>query len=148
GQDFAAPAVLESHGVQGESHAGARDERQAKDDGARAEGGGRIHPTSLTKGNPQAYNSVEAAHGGKLLLRLALGVLVLLHGVAKIVSGPAFVVGLVEKIGLPGGFGYLVYVGEVIAPLLLIMGLWTRLAALVIAINMLVAVFLVHMPEL
>src|SRR5690606_31230343 len=85
GEDFAAPAVLESHGLQVESHAGARAERQAKDDGARAEDDGRIHPTSLTKGNPMAYNSVAAEDGGKLLLRLALGVLVLLHGVAKIV---------------------------------------------------------------
>ncbi|HEX7054884.1 MAG TPA: DoxX family protein [Burkholderiales bacterium] len=85
---------------------------------------------------------------GKLLLRLVLGMLILLHGVAKVMSGPEFVVGLVEKTGLPGELGYLVYVGEVIAPLLIIMGLWTRLAALVIAVNMAVAVFLVHMPEL
>jgi putative oxidoreductase len=57
-------------------------------------------------------------------------------------------VALVEKAGLPGPFGYLVYVGEVLAPLLLIVGLWTRAAAAVIAINMVVAVYLVHMHEL
>jgi len=32
--------------------------------------------------------------------------------------------------GFPSALGYLVYVGEVLAPLLLIVGLWTRAAAL------------------
>lgn len=85
---------------------------------------------------------------GKLLLRLTLGVLILLHGAAKIASGPGGIVGMVEKAGLPGELGYLVYVGEVIAPLLLIIGLWTRAAAALIAANMLVAVALAHMGEL
>ncbi|MCC6531437.1 MAG: DoxX family protein [Burkholderiales bacterium] len=85
---------------------------------------------------------------GRLILRLALGILVLLHGIAKIAGGPAGIVGLVEKAGLPGPLGYLVYLGEVLAPLLLIAGWWTRLAALVIAINMVVAVALVHQAEL
>ena len=85
---------------------------------------------------------------GKLILRLTLGVLVLLHGVAKIASGPGAIIGMVEKAGLSGELGYLVYVGEVIAPILLIIGLWTRLAALLVAGNMLVAVVLVHTGDL
>ena len=85
---------------------------------------------------------------GKLLLRVALGILVLLHGIAKVVGGPAFVLNLMDQIGMPAMFGYLVYVGEVIAPLLVIAGVWTRPAALVIAINMVVAVALVHGKEL
>lgn len=85
---------------------------------------------------------------GKLLLRVALGVLILLHGMAKVIGGPAFVLGLMDQIGMPAVFGYLVYVGEVIAPILVIVGIWTRLAAVVIAINMVVAVALVHGKEL
>jgi putative oxidoreductase len=85
---------------------------------------------------------------GKLLLRLTVGTLMLLHGLGKITSGPDSIVGMVENVGLPGRFGYLVYVGEVIAPLLMIFGVWTRLAALVVALNMVVAVALVHMDEL
>lgn len=85
---------------------------------------------------------------GKLLLRVALGVLILLHGIAKVMGGPAFIMELLTKNGLPAQLGYLVYVGEVLAPLLVIIGLWTRPAALVIAINMVVAIALVHMPEL
>jgi putative oxidoreductase len=92
--------------------------------------------------------TVASADAGKLLLRLTLGILILLHGIAKVVGGPAFIVGLVEKMGLPGFFGYAVYLGEVLAPLLLILGLWTRIAALVVAANMAVAVVLVHMGEL
>ena len=80
----------------------------------------------------------------KLLLRVVFGVLILLHGIAKVGSGPDFILGLVTKAGLPGTIGYLVYVGEVLAPLLLIVGVWTRVAALVVAINMTVAVLLVH----
>jgi uncharacterized membrane protein YphA (DoxX/SURF4 family) len=85
---------------------------------------------------------------GKLVLRVTLGVLILLHGIAKVTGGADGIVGMVERAGLPGPFGYLVYVGEVLAPLLLIAGLWTRLAALVVAINMIVAVALAHMGEL
>lgn len=80
----------------------------------------------------------------KLLLRLILGSLVLVHGIGKITGGPGVVLDVVHQAGLPASFGYLVYIGEVVAPLLLIVGLWTRLAAIVIAINMLVAVLLVH----
>ena len=86
--------------------------------------------------------------GGKLVLRVVLGVLILFHGIAKVIGGPAFIVGVAEKAGLPGALGYLVYVGEVLAPLLVIVGLWTRAAALVVVVNMLVAVLLVHAGQL
>src|SRR6476469_7623841 len=84
----------------------------------------------------------------KLLLRVMVGGLILLHGISKIRGGPGFILDIVDKAGLPEPFGYLVYVGEVLAPILVIVGLWTRLAALVIAINMIVAVLLVHTGQL
>ena len=85
---------------------------------------------------------------GKLLLRLTLGVLMLLHGVGKVTGGIDFILGAVADAGLPAAFGYLVYVGEVVAPLLLILGAWTRVTALVIVINMVVAVAMVHGAQL
>ena len=88
------------------------------------------------------------ADTGKLILRLALGLLILLHGISKIMGGVDGILGTVTKAGLPEAFGYLVYVGEVLAPLLLIVGFWTRLAASVIAINMIFAVYLVHTSHL
>jgi putative oxidoreductase len=86
----------------------------------------------------------NASDLGKLALRLTLGILTLLHGVGKIISGPAPIVALVTGASLPAALAYLVYVGEVLAPVLLIIGLWTRLAALVVAVNIAVAVLLVH----
>jgi putative oxidoreductase len=80
----------------------------------------------------------------KLLLRLIVGVLILVHGIGKIKGGPGLVLDAVGQAGLPATLGYLVYVGEVLAPLLLILGVWTRLAAIVVAVNMVVALLLVH----
>lgn len=85
---------------------------------------------------------------GKLILRLSIGILILLHGIAKITGGIGGIIGMVEAAGLPGYLAYMVYVGEVLAPLLLIIGLFTRPAALIIFINMLVALYLVHMKEI
>ena len=81
---------------------------------------------------------------GKLVLRLALGLLILLHGIAKLKGGLAGIVGMVEAQGLPGFVGYGVLVGEVLAPVLVILGLYARVGALLIAFNMLVALALVH----
>lgn len=85
---------------------------------------------------------------GKLLLRVTLGALMLLHGIGKLTGGIDGILGAVTKAGLPSAFGYLVYVGEVLAPLLLIVGAWTRVAAVVVTINMIVAVALVHVGQL
>jgi len=92
--------------------------------------------------------TVASADAGKLLLRLSVGILVLLHGIAKVTGGADGVVGMVEKAGLPGSFGYAVYIGEVIAPLAMILGVWTRLAALIVALNMVVAILLAHSGEI
>lgn len=85
---------------------------------------------------------------GKLLLRVAVGLLILFHGVAKVTGGIGSISGMLAKSGVPEGVGYLVYVGEVVAPLFVILGAWTRPAALVIAGNMLVAVLLAHPNDL
>jgi putative oxidoreductase len=85
---------------------------------------------------------------GKLILRLALGITVLLHGIAKVTGGIGFISSAVAKAGLPSFIAYGVYVGELIAPILLIVGWYSRAAAVVIAINMLFAIGLVHQAEL
>jgi putative oxidoreductase len=92
--------------------------------------------------------STSSADAGKLILRVSLGVLVLLHGIAKLISGPGFVLKVVTAAGLPVAFGYLVYIGEVIAPVLLIVGLWSRLAALIVATSVTVAVLLVKPAQI
>lgn len=87
---------------------------------------------------------------GKLILRLTVGILILLHGIAKIGSSGSldFIAGQLANNGLPGFIAYGVFVGEVIAPLLLIGGVYCRIAALMIVVNMLFAIGLVHTGEL
>lgn len=85
---------------------------------------------------------------GLLIIRLSLGILMLLHGVAKLIHGPGFIESIVESAGLPAFFAYGVYVGEVIAPLFIIFGYATRLASAIFAFNMIVAVALAHSADI
>lgn len=84
---------------------------------------------------------------GKLVLRLTLGILILLHGLAKIGAGVGGISGMLVNAGLPGALAYGVYLGEVVAPLLVIIGFYARIGALVIVVNMLFAIVLVHMKD-
>jgi putative oxidoreductase len=83
-----------------------------------------------------------------LIIRLSVGVLLLLHGIAKLQYGIPFITGMMEAKGLPGFFGYAVYLGEVLGPLMLIIGYRSRIGALLVGINMLVIMFLAHAKEL
>ena len=81
---------------------------------------------------------------GKLILRLTVGFLLLLHGIAKMKGGVDWMTEMLAGAGLPGFIRYGVYVGEVIAPILLIVGLFSRPAGFIVFCNMLVAVLLVR----
>ncbi|EFB2050564.1 DoxX family protein, partial [Escherichia coli] len=80
---------------------------------------------------------------GLLLLRLTFGILMLFHGVAKIEHGVNWIVSILQAVGLPGFIAYGVYIGEVVAPVLIILGIFTRPAALIYALTLLVATLLV-----
>lgn len=84
---------------------------------------------------------------GLLILRLSIGGLMLFHGYHKITSGIDGIVTMVSEAGLPGFLAYAVFLGELIAPLFMIVGYRTKLAALFIAITMVVAIFLGHPDE-
>ena len=78
------------------------------------------------------------------LLRLSVAAMMLLHGISKILHGIGGIEARVVSHGLPSWFAYGVYVGEVLAPLLLIANVWVQGAAIVMAVNMLFAIFLAH----
>jgi putative oxidoreductase len=84
---------------------------------------------------------------GKLMLRIAIGGLMLFHGINKL-GGVDFICGRFAEIGLPGFLGYLVYLGEIVAPLLLLVGFRSRIAGLLVSATMLVAVLLVHSGDI
>ena len=85
---------------------------------------------------------------GKLVLRLTLGILMLFHGYAKIVKGVSGIEASLLSAGLPAWVAYGVYIGEVLAPLLLILGFYARIGGLIIVINMLFAIMLSHASQL
>lgn len=85
---------------------------------------------------------------GKLLLRLTLGTLILFHGINKISQGISGIEGMVQGIGLPASAAYGVYLGEIMGPVLLVLGWYARIGAGLIAINMLFAIGLAHRAEL
>lgn len=85
---------------------------------------------------------------GKLVLRLTLGILTLLHGIAKMRYGVSGIEAMVVSHGLPGFLAYGVFIGEVFAPPLVIMGFYARIGGVIIACNMVVAIALVHTSQL
>ena len=85
---------------------------------------------------------------GKLLLRLALGVFMLFHGYAKIVKGVSGIEASLLAAGLPAWVAYGVYIGEVVAPVLVLLGFYARVGGLLILVNMIFAISLSHASQL
>lgn len=79
---------------------------------------------------------------GLLVLRISIGGLMLFHGVSKILHGISF---LTENMG---AFAYAVYIGEVLAPLAILLGWRTRIASVILAINCIVAIAVAHSNEI
>ena len=93
-------------------------------------------------------HKMQNADAGKLILRLTLGILILFHGVAKMSGGVGGIQGMLSGAGLPEFLAYGVFLGEVVAPLLVIAGYQLRIGAALIIINMLFAIGLAHMNEI
>jgi putative oxidoreductase len=79
-----------------------------------------------------------------LVLRLVLGAIMIAHGSMKVFGGMPKHIEFVSHLGMPGWMAYLSAAAEFGGGILLIVGLFTRFAALAILINMLVGVFKVH----
>jgi putative oxidoreductase len=87
---------------------------------------------------------------GKLILRLCVAGLMLFHGIAKL-THPAslnFIAEMLAGFSLPTMLAYGVYIGEVLAPLMVIAGYRARVGAFLMALNMLFALVLVHSGDL
>jgi len=95
-----------------------------------------------------SLNSNTLQDAGILILRVCLGILILFHGVSKILHGIGPIEGMVTGTGLPGWLAYGVYLGEVLGPALLVTGFHARIGAGLIAINMVIAILLAHTGDL
>ena len=85
---------------------------------------------------------------GKVLLRLTIGLLLSMHGLFKLASGIDSITALVVAQGWPAWMVFGVFIGEIIAPALLIIGVLTRVGALVIVVNMALAIYLMHAAKI
>lgn len=87
---------------------------------------------------------------GRLILRITVGGLMLFHGVAKILHPASldFIAGMLTANNFPTFLVYGVFIGEVIAPIMVIAGYQARIGGLLIAVNMIFAILLVHTSDL
>lgn len=87
-------------------------------------------------------------NSGLLIIRVIIAFSMLIYGITKCINGIAFIENLLTKNGLPSVLAYGVYVGELVAPLFIIIGYRTRLASIVFAVNCLSAFLLANTASL
>ena len=85
---------------------------------------------------------------GKLLLRLMLGGMMLFHGIDKALHGIGFIKGIMHVHGLPEMLAYGVFIGEILAPIFIIIGWKSRIWSGVMVINMAMAIYLTQFSAL
>jgi putative oxidoreductase len=85
---------------------------------------------------------------GLLILRITISVLMLLHGISKFSGGLEFIKKMLADKGIPDFIAYGVIVGEVLAPIAILIGFRTRIASAIFAFNCLVAMLIVHSADI
>jgi putative oxidoreductase len=96
------------------------------------------------------YELLRNDAAGKLVVRLTVGILMLFHGVSKVMhpGSVEFIGSKLTEAGLPALLAYGVYVGEIVAPVMILLGVLSRVGGLIIVINMLFAILLVHTGDI
>jgi putative oxidoreductase len=82
-----------------------------------------------------------------LLLRLALGIIFIFHGYPKLFTHTRETMQMFQHMGFPGYFAYIAGAIEFFGGLVLILGLFTRIAGILLAGEMAVALWRVHLPQ-
>jgi putative oxidoreductase len=80
----------------------------------------------------------------KLIVRITCAGLLILHGSHSLAHGIQHIKDMVRNVGLPEFVAYGNLVGEVLAPILMIVGYKTRIAVLIVAFNMLASILIAH----
>jgi len=84
---------------------------------------------------------------GLLVLRLALGAVMIAHGWQKIAGHMNGIMGMLPHLGIPAWMAYLVVAAEFGGGILVVFGFLTRFAAFAILVDMLVAIAKVHLKN-
>lgn len=92
--------------------------------------------------NNYIYRLLNHPNLGKLLLRVSFSLMMLGHGIHKITHGITGIKSMVLAKHLPEFIAYGVLIGEVVIPVLLILGIYTRISALILSFTMLMAIWL------
>lgn len=87
-------------------------------------------------------------HISLLIFRVSIAFTMLVYGITKLIHGITFIQNTLTEKGLPEFLGYGVFIGEILAPILIMIGYRTRLAGLVFAFNCLVAALLVQTEQI
>jgi putative oxidoreductase len=82
-----------------------------------------------------------------LLLRLALGIIFIFHGYPKLFTHTRETMQMFEHMGFPGYFVYIAGAVEFFGGIVMILGLFTRVAGLLLAGEMAIAIWRVHLPQ-
>ncbi|HLK55875.1 MAG TPA: DoxX family protein [Chthonomonadaceae bacterium] len=103
----------------------------------------------ITRTDAHALTALDWA---LLFLRIGLGVVFFAHGAQKVFGwfggpGLANTVGFMGHMGIPAPLAYISAFTELLGGLGVLLGVLTRLASLGLAINMLVAIFHVHLAN-
>jgi len=77
---------------------------------------------------------------GIFILRLTIPFTMLIYGINKVIEGTGFIGSLLEQYGLPKMMANGVFIGEIVAPLMLMIGFRARLAGLIFSFNCLLAI--------
>jgi putative oxidoreductase len=91
----------------------------------------------------QNFKIEKQSDVGLLILRFTIAGLMLFHGVAKL-GGIAPIKGMLVNVGLPEILAYGVYITEIVAPILILIGWRTRIVSLIFFFGMIVAMLLAH----
>lgn len=84
----------------------------------------------------------------KLFLRLGVGGMMLFHGVHTLLTGLDPLKTILSAHGLPDALSYIAYFGEIVGPLLVLLGLFSRIGAALIALEVVALIALGGLTQL
>lgn len=96
----------------------------------------------------KALQKIQNKETGLFIHRAIISVLIPFHGIASMSSDYSFIKSLLSGIGLPEFIAYTVFITEIVAPILILIGYRTRLASVILASHMLIAILLGHTSDI